>query len=99
MDRTLRVYSNKPGQQILIFEALNELRSYILLDYPESTSTSSKPLACPFSFMDAKAGSLAKSTLNSFATNCYRIMLGIKRIDIVSNEIVYNKLILQVQQR
>jgi hypothetical protein len=44
------------------------------------------------------------NTLNSFATNCYRIMLGIKRIDKVSNDIVYetvgrDKLTLQVQQR
>ena len=44
------------------------------------------------------------NTLNSFTTNCYRIMLGIKRIDKVSNDIVYrtvgrDKLTLQVQQR
>ena len=45
-----------------------------------------------------------KSTLNSFATNCYRIMLGIKRIDKVSNEQVYKmvnrcQLTQRVQQR
>ncbi len=44
------------------------------------------------------------NALNSFATNCYRIMLGIKRIDKVSNEIVYkmvgrNSLTFQVQER
>ena len=44
------------------------------------------------------------NTLNSFATNCYRIMLGIKRIDKVSNDIVYktvgrDTLTLQVQHR
>jgi hypothetical protein len=43
------------------------------------------------------------NTLNSFATNCYRIMLSIKWIE-VSNDIVYekvgrDKLTLQVQQR
>lgn len=44
------------------------------------------------------------NTLNSFATNCYRIMLGIKKLDKISNEAVYskvsrNQLALQVQQR
>jgi hypothetical protein len=45
-----------------------------------------------------------KSTLDSFATNCYRIMLGIKRTDRVSNQRVYEMvnrcgLTLRVQQR
>jgi sorting nexin-29 len=45
-----------------------------------------------------------ESTLNSFATNCYRIMLNIKRLDKISNQKVYeivkrNQLALQVQQR
>ena len=31
------------------------------------------------------------NTLNSFATNCYRIMLGIKKLDKISNEAVYSK--------
>ena len=46
----------------------------------------------------------AKHALNSFATNCYRIMLGIKKLDKVSNKAVYeqvgkDQLILQIQQR
>ena len=31
------------------------------------------------------------NSIDSFATNCYRIMLGIKRIDHVTNKEVYNK--------
>ena len=43
-------------------------------------------------------------TLNSYATNCYRIMLGIRKIDKVSNKDVYDivnrqQLTLRVQQR
>jgi hypothetical protein len=30
-----------------------------------------------------------ESTLNSFATSCYRIMLGIKRLDKISNSTIY----------
>ena len=45
-----------------------------------------------------------RDSLYSFATNCYRIILGIKRLDKVSNEKVYemvnrSQLTLQVQQR
>ena len=31
-----------------------------------------------------------ESTINAFATSCYRIMLNIKRIDRVTNETIYN---------
>jgi hypothetical protein len=49
-------------------------------------------------------GKKLNNTLNSFATNCYIIMLGIKRIDSVSNDIFNgkvgrDKLTLQIQQR
>ncbi|CAM4364063.1 unnamed protein product [Leuciscus chuanchicus] len=45
-----------------------------------------------------------QNSLNSFATSCYRIMLGIKKMDRISNKAVYeavekNQLILQIQQR
>ena len=31
------------------------------------------------------------NSIDSFTTNCYRIMLGIKRINHVTNKVVYNK--------
>ncbi|CAM4681115.1 unnamed protein product [Leuciscus chuanchicus] len=45
-----------------------------------------------------------QNSLNCFATSCYRIMLGIKKMDRISNKAVYeavekNQLILQIQQR
>ena len=41
--------------------------------------------------MKAKPGSLIKNELDSFATSCYRHMLGIKRLDKVTNKEIYNK--------
>lgn len=45
-----------------------------------------------------------KQSLNSFATNCYRVMLNIKRLDKVSNAVIYqtigiDPLDLQIQRR
>ena len=45
-----------------------------------------------------------KQSLNSFATNCYRVMLNIKRLDRISNAEIYKRigideLVLQIQRR
>ena len=45
-----------------------------------------------------------EQNLNSFATNCYRVILNIKRLDRVSNAEIYHKigidpLVLQIQRR